>query len=153
MTPHTATTSATRIAATYVVLAAIAIVANIGAQDLFLRIYAGAYDTLLSVVMGTGVGLVVKYVLDKRFIFDFQADNAAHDARVFMLYTVMGLATTAIFWAFEFGFGHVFGTREMRYVGGVLGLALGYYTKYQLDKRFVFRRDWSQQAVCMGEGK
>ncbi|MCO5397484.1 GtrA family protein [Ralstonia soli] len=145
--------SATRLAAIYIGLAVIAISANIGAQDLFLRVYAGAYETLLSVAAGTGVGLVVKYLLDKRFIFDFQADNAAHDARVFMLYTVMGLATTAIFWAFEFGFGHVFGNRAMRYVGGVLGLALGYYTKYQLDKRFVFRRSWSQQPVRMGEGK
>uniref|UniRef100_UPI0030F4DF76 GtrA family protein n=1 Tax=Cupriavidus pauculus TaxID=82633 RepID=UPI0030F4DF76 len=102
--------SAARIAVTYVVLAAIAIVANIGAQDLFLRLYGGAYDIVLSVAMGTGVGLVVKYVLDKRFIFGFEADNAAHDARVFALYTIMGLATTAIFWAFEFGFAQIFGT-------------------------------------------
>jgi len=144
---------ATRIAVIYIVLAVIAIITNIGAQDLFLRVYAGGYETLLSVVVGTGTGLVVKYMLDKRFIFDFEADNAAHDARVFTLYTVMGLVTTAIFWGFEFGFGHVFGTRAMRYVGGVLGLALGYYTKYQLDKRFVFRRSWSQQPACMGEGK
>jgi hypothetical protein len=26
----------------------------------------------------------------------------------------------------------------MRYIGGVLGLSIGYYIKYQLDKRFVF---------------
>lgn len=145
--------SAARIAVTYVVLAAIAIVANIGAQDLFLRLYSGPHDIVLSVAMGTGVGLIVKYVLDKRFIFGFEADDAAHDARVFALYTVMGLATTAIFWAFEFGFAQIFGTHAMRYAGGVLGLSLGYYTKYQLDKRFVFRRGWSDQSVCIGEGK
>jgi len=27
----------------------------------------------------------------------------------------------------------------MRYVGGVIGLAIGYYVKYQLDKRYVFK--------------
>jgi hypothetical protein len=27
----------------------------------------------------------------------------------------------------------------MKYVGAVLGLAIGYVTKYQLDRRFVFR--------------
>jgi hypothetical protein len=26
----------------------------------------------------------------------------------------------------------------MRYLGGVIGLAIGYLTKYHLDKRFVF---------------
>ena len=26
----------------------------------------------------------------------------------------------------------------MRYVGGVIGLAIGYWAKYRLDKRFVF---------------
>ena len=51
----------------------------------------------------------------------------------------MGLVTTVIFWGFEFGFDHLFETREMRYLGGIIGLAIGYYAKYQLDKRFVFR--------------
>jgi putative flippase GtrA len=51
----------------------------------------------------------------------------------------MGVVTTAVFWGFEFGFDHLFGTREMRYAGGVIGLAIGYVAKYQLDKRFVFR--------------
>ncbi len=27
----------------------------------------------------------------------------------------------------------------MRYLGGVIGLAIGYLTKYHLDKRYVFR--------------
>ena len=33
----------------------------------------------------------------------------------------------------------VFETKEMRYLGGVLGLAIGYLAKYHLDKRYVFR--------------
>ncbi len=90
---------------------------------------------------GTGVGLVVKYILDKRYIFRFRARNVVHDSRVFLLYALMGLATTAIFWGFEFGFHHIFASKEMRYLGGVIGLAIGYLTKYQLDKRFVFRTE------------
>jgi putative flippase GtrA len=50
----------------------------------------------------------------------------------------MGLATTAIFWSVEFGFDRIFGTAHMRYVGAVIGLAIGYIVKYYLDKRFVF---------------
>ena len=127
------------VAALYTVFAAIATVANIGAQDLLVRVVQGRHAILLSVLFGTGVGLVVKYVLDKRYIFRFQTRSVAHDGQVFLLYALMGVVTTVIFWGFEFGFQALFGTREMRYLGGVLGLAIGYLAKYQLDKRFVFR--------------
>lgn len=130
---------AAHIALLYTVFAAVSTVANIGAQDLLLRLVDFRYAVALSVLFGTGVGLVVKYVLDKRYIFRFQTRSAGHDGRTFALYTLMGVVTTVIFWGFEFGFDRLFGTREMRYLGGVLGLAIGYVAKYQLDKRFVFR--------------
>ena len=123
----------------YVIFALIATAVNIGAQDIVIRNYIGAFDILISVVVGTGVGLVVKYILDKRYIFRFRARDAAHDGKTFVLYTLMGLATTLIFWGFEFGFDHIFETKEMRYLGGIIGLAIGYLTKYHLDKRYVFR--------------
>ena len=130
-----------KLAITYAILALIATAANIGAQDLVIRGYSGAYDIMLSMVIGTGCGLVVKYILDKRYIFRFRARNAVHDSQTFVLYTVMGLATTVIFWGFEFGFEYLFATKEMRYLGGIIGLAIGYLTKYHLDKRYVFRTD------------
>lgn len=85
--------------------------------------------------------MLIKYFLDKRYIFRFRARDVAHDTRTFLLYTFMGLATTVIFWGFEFGFQFLFETREMRYLGGIIGLAIGYITKYQLDKRYVFRME------------
>ena len=127
-----------KLAINYAIFALIATAANIGAQDLVIRTYSGAFDILASVAVGTGVGLVVKYILDKRYIFRFRARSVAHDTQTFALYTVMGLATTVVFWGFEFGFHHIFETKEMRYLGGVIGLAIGYLTKYHLDKRFVF---------------
>ena len=131
--------ASTKLAINYAIFALIATAANIGAQDLVIRTYSGAFDILASVIVGTGVGLVVKYILDKLYIFRFQARSVAHDTQTFALYTVMGLATTVIFWGFEFGFHHIFETKEMRYLGGVIGLAIGYLTKYHLDKRYVFR--------------
>ena len=130
-----------KLAINYAIFALIATAANISAQDLVIRTYSGAFDILASVVVGTGVGLVVKYILDKRYIFRFRARSVAHDTQTFGLYTVMGLATTVIFWGFEFGFQHIFETKEMRYLGGVIGLAIGYLTKYRLDKRYVFRTE------------
>jgi len=133
--------ASTKLAINYAIFALIATAANIGAQDLVIRSYSGAFDILASVIVGTGVGLVVKYILDKRYIFRFRARSVAHDTQTFALYTVMGLATTVIFWGFEFGFHRIFETKEMRYLGGVIGLAIGYLTKYHLDKRYVFRTE------------
>jgi drug/metabolite transporter (DMT)-like permease len=128
-----------KLALTYAILALVATVANIGAQELSIRIYDGPLGVPLAVAMGTGVGLVVKYLLDKRYIFGFRARDARHDGQTFLLYALMGLVTTAVFWGFEFGFDWLFQDKTMRYLGGVIGLALGYLAKYQLDKRFVFR--------------
>ena len=92
--------ASSKLAINYAIFALIATAANIGAQDLVIRTYSGAFDILASVVVGTGVGLVVKYILDKRYIFRFRARSVAHDTQTFALYTVMGLATTVIFWGF-----------------------------------------------------
>lgn len=131
--------ASTKLTINYAIFALIATAANIGAQDLVIRSYSGAFDILASVIVGTGAGLVVKYFLDKRYIFRFRARNVAHDTQTFLLYTVMGLATTMVFWGFEFGFHRVFDNKEMRYLGGIIGLTIGYLLKYQLDKRYVFR--------------
>lgn len=123
----------------YTILAIIATLANIGAQEIVIRSYTGVFAITTSVLVGTAVGLVVKYILDKRYIFRFQARDSLHDSQTFALYTFMGLATTAVFWGFEFGFQYWFQSKELRYLGGVIGLTIGYFIKYQLDKRYVFR--------------
>lgn len=125
-----------RIALLYALCCAVAIVVNIGTQDFALRFWPSGI--WFSIMAGTGAGLIVKYILDKRLIFRFTARNVGHDSRTFVLYTLMGVVTTAIFWGFEYGFWQVFGTAQMRYLGGVAGLVLGYIAKYHLDKQFVF---------------
>lgn len=123
----------------YLFLALIATASNIGAQDVLIRLYHGPFAIEASVFFGTGVGLVVKYMLDKRYIFRFTARDSLHDAQTFVIYSAMGVATTLLFWTFEFGFNHIFHTKEMRYLGALIGLGLGYWAKYNLDKRYVFR--------------
>jgi putative flippase GtrA len=103
--------------------------------------YTGALEIYLSMIAGTSAGLVVKYILDKRYIFQFNVRDVAHDAQTFAYYIIMGLATTAVFWGFEFSFHQIFQTKEMRYLGGIIGLVIGYLTKYYLDKHYVFRTE------------
>ncbi len=127
-----------RIAVLYAVFAALATAVNIGCQALVIWVYIGPYAVPLSILLGTAAGLPVKYVLEKRHIFSFKSENLAHDSKMFALYSFMGVFTTALFWGVEFAFHDLFGTDAMRYVGGVIGLTLGYAIKYHLDKRFVF---------------
>jgi putative flippase GtrA len=133
--------SATRIALAYTFVSSFATAANIGTQAVSTYTYSGVYSLELSVLAGTVMAFPVKYILEKKYVFDFKADNLRHDTRLFIIYGLMGVFTTAIFWAVEFAFHHVFGTNAMRYLGGAIGLTMGSYIKYRLDKRFVFNQE------------
>jgi putative flippase GtrA len=131
---------AARVAAAYAVVAAIATAVNIACQALAILLYHGPFDVPISVIVGTAAGLPVKYLLEKRHIFAFQADNWAHDGRLFVMYSFLGIFTTLLFWGIEYLFHAAFRSDGMRYLGGALGLALGSFIKYHLDIRFVFTR-------------
>lgn len=123
----------------YSLFAALSTLANIGSQELSIRAYQGPLAVPVSVIVGTASGLILKYVLDKRFIFGFKPSSRAHDQSTFLLYSLMGVFTTFIFWGFEFLFDWLFHAKDMRYLGGVIGLVIGYVSKYQLDRRYVFK--------------
>ena len=88
-----------KLAAKYAIFALVATSVNLASQDVVTRLYAGSYSIGLAILVGTAVGLVVKYLLDKRYIFSFTPNSLSHDGKIFVLYTVMGLATTVIFGA------------------------------------------------------
>ena len=123
----------------YTWFAVIATATNIFCQDISIRIYDGRYGVFIAVAVGTAVALPVKYFLDKRYIFRFQITDVFHDTRIFFLYSSMGLITTAVFWVFEFSFHFIFESKEYRYLGGLIGLIIGYFAKYHLDKKYVFK--------------
>ena len=127
-----------KIAVLYSIFAVAAIITNIGTQYLVVDIFSGSHSIELSVFVGTSVGLITKYILDKHWIFKYRTIGRAHEMRTFMLYTAMGLSTTLIFWFTEYTFQYVFENAAMRYLGGVVGLIFGYYAKYRLDYNFVF---------------
>jgi hypothetical protein len=127
----------------YVLFAIFATVLNLGSQWVVLTLGAGlglGRDVLLvpALVTGTGLGLLLKYALDKIYIFEDASTGLKTHARKFSLYTAMGLVTTAIFWGTEYLFALLDPTGDLLYLGGAIGLAIGYAIKYQLDRRFVF---------------
>lgn len=130
--------TALTVAVLYIAFAGLSTVLNIGAQMISMALYAGPRAVELSILMGTVVGLPLRYILEKRFIFAFKSRGMAHDGRLFVLYGFMGVFTTAVFWGVEYAFHLLFRTDAMRYAGGIIGLAIGYFLKYQLDKKYVF---------------
>ena len=122
----------------YASFAVIATIANLAVQRLVLTSGNSSAMFMAAVAAGTIVGLVIKYVLDKRWIFMDTATGAAAHGRKFGLYTVMGVVTTVIFWGTETAFWFIWKTDVMRETGAVIGLAVGYVVKYNLDRRFVF---------------
>jgi hypothetical protein len=127
-----------RIALLYALFATLATAANLLTQMLVILLYHGPMAVEASIAIGTAAGLPVKYLLEKRHIFAFESEGLAHDGQLFLLYSFMGLFTTAIFWGIEYLFHILFNSDWMRYLGGAIGLTLGYFIKYHIDKQFVF---------------
>jgi putative flippase GtrA len=126
------------IAIRYALFAAAATCANLTTQWAGLRVYGGPLSLLVAMALGTASGLAVKYVLDKRWIFNDLSTGLRTHMRKFSLYTLTGVATTAVFWGTELLFDAAAPADETRLIGGALGLVIGYSLKYWLDRCFVF---------------
>jgi len=137
------TQTARSIAMMYTLFAAFSTIINIVSQMLSNWVYTGPFAIELSILVGTVAGLPLRYFLEKRFIFTFNSKNIAHDSKLFLLYGAVSVITTLIFWGIEFAFHLIFSTEVMRYFGGVIGLSIGFYLKYQLDKRYVFVKSYN----------
>ena len=128
------------IAGKYALFAAVATGCNLGAQALMDHLYRGTLAVYVSLFVGTLVGLVVKYLFDKNLIFYDRTRGMVESGGQFVRYVLTGVLTTVIFWGLELGAYHIFHAQVARYLGGALGLAIGYWLKYRLDKRLVFRQ-------------
>ena len=124
----------------YTAFAVLAVLANLATQRLVLATGPETgWRFAAAIGAGTLVGLVVKYLLDKRWIFFDRTEGLAAQGAQFGLYALMGVVTTAIFWASETAAWLIWRTDLAREAGAVVGLTIGYVTKYRLDRRFVFR--------------
>ncbi|RZA15970.1 MAG: hypothetical protein EOP02_23830, partial [Proteobacteria bacterium] len=61
------------LAVLYGVFAAIATMVNIGCQALVIGFYQDSYAVPISILVGTAAALPVKYLLEKRHIFNFKS--------------------------------------------------------------------------------
>lgn len=123
----------------YVGFAVVAGLANLGTQEMAFRALP-ALGHFPPILAGTAVGFLVKYGLDKRWIFADRTEDRASELRKISVYGLFSVATTMIFWGTELAAWAIWQTTTAKYSGAVIGLALGNWIKYRLDKAFVFRR-------------
>ena len=94
----------------------------------------------LSLLIGTAGALVPKYVLDRNLVFAGHGADLSTDTGRFFLYASLGAAMTLLFWAIELGLVAAWDDPAAQYVGGAVGLLVTHALKYQLDRRFVFKK-------------
>ena len=122
----------------YTIFAVISTLFNLLFQYLSFLGYSGFGSLYVAMFFGTLAGLVAKYILDKKFIFYHTPTDKKDDAKKFVLYSLMGVFTTIIFWGTEITFDTLSQDPNAKYLGAVIGLSIGYVIKYFLDKKYVF---------------
>jgi putative flippase GtrA len=122
----------------YVVFAGIATLANLATQEAVVRI-TPLSPLALSILMGTATGFILKYLLDKKWVFDDGYSGHRRELQKITLYGVFSVFTTLVFWSFEVAFWVIWRTDFAKYTGAVIGLAIGYAAKFVLDRAFVFK--------------
>lgn len=123
----------------YINFAIASTLVNLLFQYISFYFYNGFLSLYVAMFFGTLSGLILKYILDKKYIFYHETKTKKENTKKFLLYSLMGVFTTFIFWVFELGFDYIFGGEIAKYIGATIGLSIGYFVKYQLDKKFVFK--------------
>ncbi len=137
----------------YALFSGLAMGINIAVQRGVGQIVRGPLSLYIVILSGTTAGLIVKYLLDKRFIFYYRPPSRSDEAIKVLLYLVMSGFATAVFWAVELSFDALFDFTAARYLGAAVGLFLGYSLKYKLDKRFVFTQNTGHEATVKIEDR
>ena len=126
----------------YILFAFLAGCCNLAMQDVVLRIFAEA-SIAASLLAGTASGFLVKYILDKTLIFHDKYRSHSVEMRKIVISGLFSVGTTLLFWSIELSFWYMWGTSEAKYIGAAIGLALGNWLKYWLDRSWVFNQEYT----------
>jgi putative flippase GtrA len=124
----------------YLLFSIIAIFINICSQRLIFDVSESDHVFIFAISTGTLAGFVSKYIFDKYLIFNDQSSVITEETKKLFKYSFFAVFTTAIFWFTEYIFWAVYQTHNAREIGAIIGLSIGYYLKYNLDKKYVFNK-------------
>ncbi len=98
---------------------------------------AGAY--VLALFCGTAMGWIVKYTLDKHYVFKHETHSRVQLAGNMATHASTGVIFTLVFWTIETLFLLFVDIPGAMYLGAIVGLSLSYLLRYQVDRLIVFR--------------
>ena len=125
------------IATRYILFAILSTLVNLFSQFLTFVILDYEYKIYIAIANGTITGLLVKYLLDKYYIFNLNVKEYS-STNTFMPYILTSILTTIIFCITELWFIYYIQIPYTEYIGAIVGLSMGYTLKYFLDRNFVF---------------
>ena len=125
------------IATKYFLFAIISTLVNLISQFFTFSLLDYEYEIYIAIANGTIAGLLVKYLLDKYYIFNLNVREYS-SKNTFVPYIFTSILTTIIFWFTELWFIKYIQISYTEYIGAIVGLSIGYTLKYFLDKNFVF---------------
>ena len=125
------------IATKYILFAILSTLVNLFSQFLTFAILDYEHETYIAIANGTIAGLLVKYLLDKYYIFNLNVKEYS-SSNTFVPYVLTSILTTIIFWVTELWFINYIQIPYTEYIGAIVGLSMGYTLKYFLDRDFVF---------------
>ncbi len=123
----------------YILFAIISSLFNLLIQRIILSFSKSDLFFVSAIILGTFAGLIIKFFLDKSYIFVDKKNEILYVGKKFRLYSLMGIFSTIIFWGTESIFWIIWRQENMREIGAIFGLTLGYIIKYRLDKKYVFK--------------
>ena len=98
------------------------------------------YGLIIQILTATALAFIFKYSVDKIYIFKDKTSYFTYShLKQVLLYGSFAVLTTVIFWTFELSFEQFLVFHNSKYVGAIIGLALGYTVKFLLDRKFVFK--------------
>ena len=121
----------------YILFAILAMTVNIFFQYLSFLLIDHKYELYIAILNGTILGMILKYYLDKNYIF-YYVKKKFNNKNIFLLYIFTSIFTTIIFLAIELWFSYYVNINYSEYIGALVGLTLGYSLKNLLDKQLVF---------------
>jgi putative flippase GtrA len=130
----------------YLVFAALTIALNLGVFTFckwFLEknITAEKYQIYIkyfSKLAGIAAGFVVKYALDKIYVFDDISQNVAEEVKKVGIYGLFSVFTTVLLFLISEVIERNVNWKHKTHIAWLIGLIVGYVIKFFLDKTFVF---------------
>lgn len=109
---------------------------NLGAQEIIFFFFSNIW---LAMFIGVGVGTVVKYITNKKFVFSYKPESKREEANTFAWYSFFGVFVAAFFFLIEYGTFKLWDYQYSRQIGAVLAMLVTTAIKYKIDKHIVFK--------------